>query len=69
MWNYAFKSYKYIHSEDNVYKELDDISVLTKKRAMIEYGLLVSKHSKQFYNYSNYRFSSYIFVYLISFFT
>ncbi|XP_067210981.1 GATOR2 complex protein MIOS-B isoform X2 [Linepithema humile] len=40
MWNYAFKSYKYIHSEDSVYKELDDISVLTKKRAMIEYGLL-----------------------------
>lgn len=42
MWNCAFKSFKYIHSEDSVYKELDDISVLTKRRAMFEYGLLVS---------------------------
>ncbi|XP_071561781.1 GATOR2 complex protein MIOS-B [Temnothorax nylanderi] len=40
MWNCAFKSFKYIHSEDSVYKELDDISVLTKRRAMFEYGLL-----------------------------
>lgn len=43
MWNYAFKSFKYVHAEDNIYKKLDDISVLTKKRAMFEYGLLVSK--------------------------
>ncbi|KAL6266417.1 hypothetical protein P5V15_003268 [Pogonomyrmex californicus] len=40
MWNCAFKSFKYIHSEDSVYKELDDISVVTKRRAMLEYGLL-----------------------------
>ncbi|RLU21193.1 hypothetical protein DMN91_005566 [Ooceraea biroi] len=40
MWNYAFKSFKYVHNEDNVYKALNDISVLTKKRAMFEYGLL-----------------------------
>ncbi|KAM0726260.1 GATOR2 complex protein MIOS-B [Formica fusca] len=40
MWNYAFKSFKYINSEDSIYKELNDISVLTKRRAMLEYGLL-----------------------------
>lgn len=43
MWNYAFKSFKYVRSEDSVYKEFDDISVLTKRRAMFEYGLLVSR--------------------------
>ncbi|EFN84236.1 GATOR complex protein MIOS [Harpegnathos saltator] len=39
-WNHAFKSLKYIHSEDNPYKTLDDIAILTKKRANAEYGLL-----------------------------
>lgn len=42
MWNYAFKSFKYINKEDNIYKELNDISILTKRRAILEYGLLVS---------------------------
>ncbi|XP_015608765.1 GATOR complex protein MIOS-B [Cephus cinctus] len=39
-WNHASKSIKYICSNDNIYKSLDDISVLTKSRANAEYGLL-----------------------------
>ncbi|XP_012282534.1 GATOR complex protein MIOS-B [Orussus abietinus] len=39
-WNHASKSFKYIHSGDNIYKALDDISILTKSRAIAEYGLL-----------------------------
>lgn len=41
-WNHAFKSLKYIHNEDSVYKTLDDIAILIRKRANAEYGLLVS---------------------------
>ncbi|XP_053983472.1 GATOR complex protein MIOS [Hylaeus volcanicus] len=39
-WNHASKSFKYICSNDNIYKALDDISILTKTRASLEYGLL-----------------------------
>ncbi|KAG7207947.1 hypothetical protein KM043_009533 [Ampulex compressa] len=39
-WNHASKSFKYIYSTDNIYKALDDISILTKTRATLEYGLL-----------------------------
>lgn len=46
-WNHAFKSLKYIHSEDNTYKALDDIAILTKKRANAEYGLLVSELERE----------------------
>lgn len=41
-WNHASKSFKYICSNDNIYKALNDISILTKTRAASEYGLLVS---------------------------
>ncbi|XP_031849285.1 GATOR complex protein mio isoform X3 [Nomia melanderi] len=39
-WNHASKSFKYICSNDSIYKALDDISILTKTRAASEYGLL-----------------------------
>lgn len=39
-WNHASKSFKYICNDDNIYKALDDISILTKTRAASEYGLL-----------------------------
>ncbi|XP_076291746.1 GATOR complex protein mio isoform X1 [Lasioglossum baleicum] len=39
-WNHASKSFKYICNNDNIYKALDDISILTKTRAASEYGLL-----------------------------
>ncbi|XP_043268495.1 GATOR complex protein MIOS-B [Venturia canescens] len=39
-WNHALKSFKYVSSSDNIYKAFDDISVLTKSRALSEYGLL-----------------------------
>lgn len=41
-WNHASKAFKYICSNDNIYKALNDISILTKTRAASEYGLLVS---------------------------
>lgn len=41
-WNHASKSFKYICSNDNIYKSIDDISILTKTRALADYGLLVS---------------------------
>lgn len=41
VWNHASKSFKYISSNDNVYKSFEDISILTKTRAQTEYGLLV----------------------------
>ncbi|XP_066586197.1 GATOR2 complex protein MIOS [Prorops nasuta] len=40
-WNHASKAFKYIHSEDSIYKSLDDISILTKTRAIAEYGLQI----------------------------
>ncbi|KAJ8676074.1 hypothetical protein QAD02_011860 [Eretmocerus hayati] len=40
VWNHASKSFKYMHSNDNIYKSLDDISILTKSRAISDYGLL-----------------------------
>lgn len=42
VWNHASKCFKYICSNDNTYRALDDISILTKNRAIAEYGLLVS---------------------------
>jgi len=63
MWNYAFKSFKYVHNEDNVYKALDDISVLTKKRAMFEYGLLVRKYSKR----KHIKFINFLFFFVLIF--
>lgn len=41
MWNHASKAFKYISSNDSIYKSLGDISILTKSRASAEYGLLV----------------------------
>ncbi|XP_058794718.1 GATOR complex protein MIOS-B [Phymastichus coffea] len=40
VWNHASKSFKYICCNDNIYRALDDISILTKNRASAEYGLL-----------------------------
>lgn len=40
VWNHATKAFKYICSSDNIYKAFDDISILTKTRAMNEYGLI-----------------------------
>ncbi|XP_015172042.1 PREDICTED: WD repeat-containing protein mio [Polistes dominula] len=40
VWNHASKSFKYICSSDNIYKSIDDISILTKTRALADYGLL-----------------------------
>lgn len=42
VWNHASKCFKYICSNDNIYKPLRDISILTKSRALAEYGLLVN---------------------------
>ncbi|XP_014207535.2 GATOR complex protein MIOS-A [Copidosoma floridanum] len=40
VWNHSSKTFKYICSSDKIYKDLGDISILTKKRAMAGYGLL-----------------------------
>ncbi|XP_014229294.1 GATOR complex protein MIOS-B [Trichogramma pretiosum] len=40
VWNHASKSYKYICSNDNIYKGLNDISILLNRRALSGYGLL-----------------------------
>lgn len=40
VWNHATKAFKYVCSKDSIYKGFDDIAVLTKKRAIAEYGLL-----------------------------
>ncbi|KAH0544233.1 GATOR complex protein MIOS-B [Cotesia glomerata] len=40
VWNHATKALKYISSSDNVYKALDDIAILTKRRALVDYGLI-----------------------------
>lgn len=41
MWNHASKAFNYITCNDGIYKTLGDISILTKSRALTEYGLLV----------------------------
>lgn len=46
VWNHATKAFKYICSNDNIYKAIDDISILTKTRAMNEYGLIVNNYFK-----------------------
>ncbi|XP_034949422.1 GATOR complex protein MIOS [Chelonus insularis] len=40
VWNHASKAFKYVSDSDNIYKTFDDIAVLTKKRAALQYGLL-----------------------------
>ncbi|KAK0099087.1 hypothetical protein PV326_006551 [Microctonus aethiopoides] len=40
VWNHASKAFKYISSSDGIYRTFDDIAVLTKKRAFVDYGLL-----------------------------
>lgn len=42
-WNHSSKCFKYICSSDQFYKTLGDISILSKSRALAEYGLMVNK--------------------------